>query len=133
MKKYEFLEHPADIKIKSYGSDLAELFANSALGMMDFLYDLQSVKITHHESIEVTGENLENLLVNWLSELLFLSDINNRAYIEFSIKKVDNTSVIAVLGSGMAVSRDDIKAVTYHDLQVIRVENAWEAIVVYDI
>ncbi len=133
MKKYEFLEHPADIKIKSYGSDLAELFTNSALGMMDFLYDLQSVKITHHESIEVTGENLENLLVNWLSELLFLSDINNRAYIEFSIKKVDNTSVIAVLGSGMAVSRDDIKAVTYHDLQVIRVENAWEAIVVYDI
>lgn len=133
MKKYEFLEHPADIKIKSYGSDLAELFTNSALGMMDFLYDLQSVKITHHESIEVTGENLENLLVNWLSELLFLSDINNRAYIEFSIKKVDNTSVIAVLGSGMAVSRDDIKAVTYHDLQVIRVGNAWEAIVVYDI
>ncbi len=136
MKKYEFLDHPADIKIKSYGKNLAELFVNSALGMMVFLYgadELKNVKITHHETVEIEGENLENLLINWLFEILTCSDISNRAYLEFEIKKITSHKVLAQIGSGEALAKDEIKAVTYHDLFVTKVKNAWEAIVVYDI
>jgi SHS2 domain-containing protein len=133
MKKYEFLDHPADIKIRSFGKDLPELFINSALGMMEFLYGKVATNYIQTEQIEVKANNLESLLVDWLAEILYLSDTNKRAYLDYKIIEFSKTKIIADVGSQTATAKDDIKAVTYHELSIIQQPDGWQATVVYDI
>ncbi len=135
MKKYEFLEHPADLKIKSFGKDLPELFINSALGMMEFLYGKPTgtARYATTEHIVITSDNLESLLIDWLAEILYLSDSNKRAYLNYKIIEFNNTKIVADAGSRKAIAKDDIKAVTYHELSIIQRKDGWVATVVYDI
>ena len=133
MEKFEFLEHPADLKIRSFGKDLPELFINAALGMMQFLYGQQQKNHLYKERIEVLSSNLESLLVDWLAEILYMSDTNKRAYISYKIIEFDQTKIIAEIGSKKAKALDDIKGVTYHELAIKKHNNLWQADVVYDI
>jgi len=133
MEKYEFLEHPADLKIRSFGKDLPELFVNSVLGMMDFLYGKVEKNYIQTERVEVAADNLESLLVDWLAEILYLSDTNKRAYLDYKILEFTKTKIVADIGSQMATAKDDIKAVTYHELAIVQQPKGWEATVVYDI
>jgi SHS2 domain-containing protein len=137
IKKYEFLEHPADIKIRSYGKDLNELFVNSALGMMEFLYGTEipqgQILATDYETIEIHAEDLDSLFVSWLAEILYSSEVNYRACVEYRILEIDEKHVVAEVGSGKAQAKDDIKAVTYHDLKIEKTLDGWVATVVYDI
>jgi SHS2 domain-containing protein len=131
--KYEFLDHPADIKIRAYGKDLSHLFINCALGMMDFLYGKPSLPTTYIERIEITADNQESLLVNWLADLLWRSDTYHRVYKTYHVEHLTPTQLIATVESAEAIAKEDIKAVTYHDLTIQPIGDRWMATVVYDI
>jgi SHS2 domain-containing protein len=131
--QYEFLEHPADIKIRASGKDLPEVFINSALGMMDFIYGGDRVKIDAVEIIEVAGEDNESLLVNWLAEILAVSSVQRHKFISYKIKEFSTRKIIAEISGGPAIAQDEIKAVTYHDLELKLADNVWYATLVYDI
>ena len=134
MKKFEFLEHPADLKVRSFGKNLTEVFINAALGMMNFLYeDLDNIKTTREETIEIHGDDQESLLVNWLAEILYLSNTNYRAYVKYEIIEFGENKIVAHTSSGPAQAKDDIKAVTFHELEIKQQNNMWVATVVYDI
>ena len=139
MKKYETLEHPADIKIRAFGRDLAEVFVNAALGMMEFLYgknicgDSPKMRNISTEVIKIKSRDLESLLVDWLSEILYLSDANNSAYVEFKINKISETEIEAEVGSCPVKAIEDIKAVTYNELKIEKRDDGWVAEVVLDI
>ncbi|MBN1684536.1 MAG: archease [Gammaproteobacteria bacterium] len=137
MKTFEYLEHPADLKIRAFGQDLPELFIHSAQGMVDFLYELfQKVptpKPTHFDIIEAEGSDLESLLVNFLSELLCYSDTHHRAAVHYEVEYFDESKISAKLGFIEATPKDDIKAVTYHELAIKKQEGGWMATVVFDI
>lgn len=136
-QKFKFLEHPADIKLRVFGANLPELFINAALGMMTFLYGEKTIKaqklVTNKKSIEISGDNLEMLLVNWLNEILFLSDIHNCVYVEYKIIEFIENKIVAKIGGYGAVAQDEIKAVTYHELSIKQVDDGWQAEVVFDI
>jgi SHS2 domain-containing protein len=92
-----------------------------------------------HE-ISVTSVDLEALLVDFLSEALCLSDIYNEAYLDATIHEVTHTpghhaSIRATIhGIGvLGFEVVEIKAVTYHDLEVVRTESGWQADIVFDI
>lgn len=134
--KYEILEHTADLKIKSYGQDLPELFANSALAMTEFIFgeEVSEREAVETEIVEVEAGDVESLLVNWLSEILFLSATKYRAYIVYGIKEFTNKKIIAKVGLCEATAEEDIKAVTFNDLKIKQErDGAWSSIVVYDI
>lgn len=135
MKKYEFLEHPSDIKIRAFGSDLPEMFVNAALGMMAFLYgdasSIPSSKKSH--KIQIESSNLESSLVDWLSEILWLSDTKHCVCTNIQIIEFGDNKIIADVFFVEATANDDIKAVTYHDLKVEKVGNKWISEVVFDI
>lgn len=134
MKQYEFLEHPADLKIRAFGKNLQELFINTALGMMEFLYGEKKQKaVTQKEQIEIHADNIESLLVDWLAELLYLSDARKRNYFNYQIHFFSETEIIATVGSIKAIAKDDIKAVTYHELSISENNGFWTATVVFDI
>jgi SHS2 domain-containing protein len=135
MLKYEFLEHPADLKIKAYGQDLPELFINTALGMTEFLFGkISDIKETAHtEKIKIQANNTESLLIDWLSEILYLSDKSDRAYLDYQIEEFSENKIAAKVGSVKFPALEDIKAVTYSELEIKKVKDGWQAIVVFDI
>jgi len=132
MKKYEYLEHPADLKICAYGKTLPELFINAALAMTNFLYEIKETQIAKTETVQVKADNLEDLLINWLAEILYLSDTNYLACVDFKIKTFDEKKIIAEVGMTSAEAKDDIKAVTYSELKVKKIDDGWEAVFVCD-
>lgn len=135
MKRFQMLEHTGDIKMRVSGKDLPELFTNAALGMMAFLYGEEALKLkpAKTETIAVESADLQSLLVDWLSELLYLSDENDRAYTAYHITELTDKKIAANVGSISAEAKDDIKAVTYHELVIEKRDGQLEATIVFDI
>jgi SHS2 domain-containing protein len=120
--KYEFIEHTADIGIKAYGRSLNESFANAALAMFEVMTDVSKVEPVGEYEVRVKAENMENLLVDWLGELLFLHETQDVLLSEFDVE-IDNLSLDArvrgeTLDREKHELKDDVKAITYHMLEV---------------
>jgi SHS2 domain-containing protein len=135
MKTFEYLDHPSDLKIRSIGQNLAELFIHSAEGMMNFLYGPVKKNDTplHNYSIELLNLNVESLLVNWLSEILYLSDTHHCRIMYYHFKECNEHTLIADVQAQMTKAKKDIKAVTYNELEVKKTNDLWAATVVYDL
>lgn len=145
-KDFELLSHTADIKLRVYGKTLAEFFRNAVIGMFQSIGPQASgCQVVHDRvicpelpkihQVTSTGQDLESLLVNFLSELLYLSDVHNEAYLDAIIQDVSQTHIAAVV-HGVEVSCFEvveIKAVTYHDLSVKKIDGLWQADIVFDI
>ena len=138
MKPYDIIDHTADICIKAYGETLSEAFENAAKSMFDTITDRSEIESIGQYDIELEADNIEQLLVDWLSELLFLHGANNLVFGFFSVtldKK--NIKLIAkVFGEPFDVSKHkigtEIKAVTYHMLE-IRKKRPYHVQVLFDI
>lgn len=135
MKKYEILEHKADLKIRVFGGSKEELFSNALLAMGDSLRPENRKQKTENRKIKVKSSSLEILLVDFLSEILYLIQVNKEIYTDVKFKKFFETELKAKL-SGQKVERfgEDIKAVTYHNLDVHQEKNGrWQATILFDI
>lgn len=139
MKKFEFLDHPADVKMRVYGKTLEELFRNAVLGMANIQIsnlsqrkELKKLKVK--KKIRVKSLDQETLLVDFLSAILTQSDINDCVYPEVKIKKFSEKEIEAeILGFKVSQFDEDIKGVTYHDLAMRKKRNIWQATVLFDI
>lgn len=132
--EYEILEHMADLKIRAYGKNLSELFSNMLKGMFEACGPVISDKTIIKREIKVKSSNLESLLVDFLSEALYLSDVNNETYFEAEFKKLNEKELIAeIKGNKIQRQKEEIKAVTWHDLKIEEVNNQWQATVLFDI
>jgi len=121
-KRYETLNHTADVMIKAYGKSLEECFENAAFAMFDQIADLTNVVPKNSYRMDVEGSDPGQLLVDFLSELLFLFDTELLLLSEFHIKY--DGQLLAVQARGEKVNkrrhelRKAIKAVSYHMLEV---------------
>ncbi len=138
MKVYEFINHTADLGIRVRGNSLRELFERAAWAMFDILVELKGVKLKKIKQIEIEGEQIDELLVNWLRELLY--KLNGEGYLfrEFKVEKLNEQGLKAkVKGEKLNLShhqlKTEIKAVTYHGLKVKKKGNIWEAQVIFDV
>jgi len=134
MKKYETLEHKADLRIRAFGKTKEELFLNMMKGMMESMRS-EGIKKGENRKIKITSPDLGALLVDFLSEVLYLSQVNKEIYKDVRFKKFTDTELKGEL-TGQKVERfgEDIKAVTYHGLEICqRKDGTWEAIVLFDI
>jgi len=134
-KKYEILEHKADLKIRVFGKTKEELFLNALLGMTESLKpDVKSDEKIIRQ-IKINSPDLPALLVDFLSEILYLIQVNKEIYNNVKFKKFSNLEIEAEL-FGQKVERfgEDIKAVTYHGLDIYQKKDGnWEAAVLFDI
>ena len=136
MKKYEILEHKADLKIRAFGKTKEELFLNMLLGMSENIKpELQKPGEKTKRKIKLSSFDFQALLVDFLSEILYLSQINKEIYNDVKFIKFTNTELEAeLIGQKTVRFGEDIKAVTYHNLDVHRKQDkTWEAIVLFDI
>ena len=131
---FEFLDHPGDLKLRAWGSDLAGLFASAAEGMMTFLFGTGVADLEPHrmETIEIEAGDREALLVDWLSELLYRATAEYHGYTGFQVHELTETKLKATAVAAVAEAVEDIKAVTYHELSIREGDHGWEATVVFD-
>jgi len=124
MKNYELIDHTADVAIKAYGKTLSEAFENAAKGMFDIITNNSEIENIGQYDIQLQADNLEQLLVDWLSELLFLNSANNIVFGFFKVELDEKNSKLSakVFGEKFDISKHkigtEIKAVTYHMLEV---------------
>ena len=134
MKKYEILEHKADLKIRAFGKDLKELFENAMIGMFEGAkYEGEGRKIK--KEIKVSSLDLPSLLVDFLSEVLYLSEINREIYHQIQFRKLTNKNIEGNLfGEKLKTIGVIIRGVTYHSLEIHqKKDKTWETTVLFDI
>ena len=119
MKRFKILDHTADIGVIVYGKDLKALFENAGGAFFHLICDLRRVKSRIEKKIEIKGEPLERLMVDWLSQLLYLHDVENLLFKKFSVESVGENGLKAIAAGepfqeGVHVIKTEVKAVTYH-------------------
>jgi SHS2 domain-containing protein len=91
MKRYELIEHTADMGLKAYGRTLAEAFANAAYGMFAIIAELDEVKEVETRRVEVDADDAESLLFEWLNSLLYYFDVEGLIRNSISLNLMINT------------------------------------------
>lgn len=141
MKKYELLEHTADIRLLVWGKTRKELFGNAVTAMFDIMVDIaddKKTKALERKTVKITGKDIEDTLINFLREALYL--FNGQVWLVRGCQPLELTgkSFIARL-QGEPYNRQknylrtEIKAVTYHGLSINKSNKCWQAKVVLDV
>ena len=138
MAEYEILEHTADIGFRAWGPSPSELFRNAARAMMAIAMDPETLSGLEERQLETRGADYPDLMVNWLSEVLYLFDTNQFASRDFRVDYIAADRMRATLiGEPREPERHPweliIKAVTYHQLKVEQQNRRWKAEVFLDI
>jgi SHS2 domain-containing protein len=133
--RYEILEHKADLKIRAFGKTKKELFKNMLLGMSENQKPKIKDKKKIKREIKIKSLDPSSLLVDFLSKVLYYNQTDGEIYNDVKFTKFTETELKVEL-SGYKVERigEDIKAVTYHGLDVKQNEGgSWQATVLFDI
>jgi SHS2 domain-containing protein len=135
---FEILEHPSDLGIEARGATMAEAFQNAAHGFMSIIAGSSKIEADEKRLISIQALDRENLLVRWLTEILYLYDGEKFLTADVKFDMINNTSLKAtVLGQQFDASKHelklDVKAITYHQLMVEKLDGIWTARVFVDI
>lgn len=131
MKEYELIDHTADIGVKAFGKDFSEAFAHAAKAMFDIITDSSEIESKGRYQIDLSADDLEQLLVDWLDELLFLQGAENLVFGEFNVNVDEGECRLSATVSGEEFDKQkhnigmEVKAVTYHMLKVHKNETCF--------
>ena len=122
-KRFEIIDHTADVGIAAYGEDLKEAFANAAYALFSMMLDLEGVDDALCRQVEVNADDRSDLLVAWLNELIYVFEVDNMLFTRFDIGELTETRLRATCyGEKIDPERHKIKvgfkAATYHMLKI---------------
>lgn len=143
---YKVLPHTADLRLKVFGRTKKELFCHALKGMFESLNpDTSQCRrrkgsficddLPQKHFIKIKSSDFNSLLVDFLSEALYLSDINDEAYFKADISKLTEKEIEATI-KGVKIKgfeEGEIKAVTHHEVDIKWVAGSWETVIVFDI
>jgi SHS2 domain-containing protein len=140
LKRYQFLEHTADAKFQAFGRSLEEAFENAAYATVSLMWDREKIARNIQQPVKVEGHDLEQLLVNFLEEILYLLD--SQMFLLHSVEKIqierrDEVYVLDSLFFGDDFGEHyqpygDVKAITYNEMEV-HTKNRFMVQVVVDV
>jgi SHS2 domain-containing protein len=137
-KKYRLMTRQSELAVKVVGNSQADLFANSAFALFDVMTDLEKIEVKERLPLEVEGADRDDLMVNWMRELLYLYQGSGYLLKEFQIREVRDTFVKAdVCGEKIDPDRHDMKkevtAVAYHQSRMEKTGNQWTAQLIFEV
>ena len=134
---YTILDHTADIGVEAFGKNVEEAFENLAKGMYAIITDESAIENKIKKKIVLPRDSdTEQLAIDWLSELLYISDVSGLVFGKFLVELNDQLHALAW---GEPYSRDthgygaEIKAVTYHLLSVKNTKKGVAIRVLFDV
>ncbi|OQX88359.1 MAG: hypothetical protein B6D55_00255 [Candidatus Omnitrophica bacterium 4484_70.2] len=140
MKKFELIEHTADIGVRVYAEDLKELFKNSAQALISLLVN-EKKEGRKEKAIKLEAESLEELLVNWLNELISLFFAEKFLFCSCDLEIKENKPLKTLEAKIKGIDFDpysnkinmEIKAATYHNLKIKKKQDKLEVDIIFDI
>lgn len=142
---YKIIDHTGDVGLKIWGSDITELFCEAAHAMCSLIYDNQSVRDDGDVDIRIETSDKDELLLNWLKEILFLIEAERLVFSRFQIEnhnfyeKDVSTYFLKAKAYGETLNSarheicKEIKAVTRHHFYVKKNGDWWESTVLFDL
>ncbi len=126
VEKFRFFDHTADAKFQAYGLTLEEAFSNAALATISLMWDPAKIEARLNHRVEVQGRDLEQLLVQFLGEIIYLFETRSflvAAADELTIEKIDDSLRLqAVFRGDDRPARyaifGEVKAVTYNEMRI---------------
>lgn len=126
MERYKFLEHTSDAKFQAFGRTLEEAFSNAALATAGLMWNWENVEKKVEHQVKVRGNDLKQLLVNFLEEIIYL--LETKSFLLGSVEKLmiekeGNSFRLKALLKGDKHSdkykiHGDVKAITYNEMEV---------------
>ena len=137
-RRFEILDHTADVGIRALGADIRTVYENAAWGLMSLIVDPRTVCAAEDERVQVEGNDPVDLLVAWLHEILYRFDARGRVYGGVRVLEVrDNILKATLQGEPFDSARHEvtteIKAVTWHNARVEGTRAGWVAEVFLDV
>ena len=140
-RNFRFIDHTADIAVKLEGSSLEELFIAGFEAWLFSVVEQNYLDSDEHLNVEMSADSMEELLVSYLNELNFL--LNTKKWLCLNVNTIkiyeslEEFNLIADLkgkkiGNGFEF-KEEIKSVTYHQMEIIKEKNVYSTLVVFDI
>ena len=138
MQKYEIIGHTADMGIRVWGRTKKALFKNAAEGMFDLIVDKKNIRINKTLKFNLKAPDSRELFISWLRELLYQYSAKGLVFKKFIISKFTDTQLCAeAVGENMDLKKhifkNDLKAVTYHSLDIKKIKDYWQAQGIFDV
>jgi len=136
-KSYRVTKRQSELAVRVTGKSQAELFANSAFALFDVMSDVETIAVQERLPLVVEGTDRDDLMINWMRELLYLYQGSGYLLKEFKINEVKDTIVKAeVCGEKINPDRHEIKqeiaAVAYQHGRMEKTGNQWIAQLVFE-
>lgn len=138
MKPYRVFDHTADLGIEIFGKTAKRLYIRAAFAVFDLMADLHAVQPKETRRISVKGADREDLLINYLREVLYLFHGEKLVLNHFTIEEIDDRHLTGDAGGeffdpARHVLKREIKAVTYHGVEVRDTGRGWRGRVIFDV
>jgi SHS2 domain-containing protein len=134
--KYEFLPHITDAYIAAYGKSLNEVFENAAEALVSLMTDIDAIQPRIEEEVQLQSNDLYSLLYAWLEHLLVKFEVDGMVFSQFNVKMVEakgDSARLQALIRGEEFDRSrhpaklEVKAVTYHMMEITQAPNGFVA------
>jgi Uncharacterized conserved protein len=138
-KKYRLTKRQSELAVRVTGDSQADLFAHSALALFDVMVaDVDKIESKERLPLEVEGSDRDDLMVNWVRELLYLYQGSGYLLKEFVIHEVKDTVVKAdVAGEKIDPDRHEIKkevvAIAYDKSRMVKTGDQWTAQLIFEV
>jgi SHS2 domain-containing protein len=140
MGRSETFDHTADLGLRIIAGDLPDLFQTAAMGLFDVIVaNREEIRVLETEHVSLSSDSTEDLLVEWLNELIFQSETRHRLYCQFQVDLDESGCRLAATIGGEPIDRErhvmdhEVKAATRHGLSLRREPEGWVAEVILDI
>lgn len=135
---YEIFDHTADLGLRMTAADLDGLFAEAGRALTSVIVeDVDSVEPAEESRFEISGSEREDLLLDWLNELLYRFESAGRLFSRFEVRIDERGLKGSAFGEIVDPARHslthEVKAITYHHLKVEPTDDGWLAEVIVDI
>ena len=136
MGRFEHLEHTADVGIAAWDETLESVFEQTTLGVLDIM-GAYHPNGGERVSLEVTGRDLGSVLVEWLSEVLYVQDTRDSVVTAVVVEEVRETTARGAIGIAPRAEEmlegTGVKAITYHGLHIGRTDDGWSTRIYVDV
>lgn len=136
----ETFDHTADLGLHVVAHDLVDLFQTAATGLFDVIVaNRQDVRVIETEQVALQGDSPEDLLIEWLNELIYRCETRHRVYSEFQVTLEEQACRLTATIGGEPIDRQrhildhEVKAATRHGISLRKEPQGWVAEVIVDI
>ena len=136
--RYRQIDHTADFGVLIFGENLFDLFENAGYTLFDILLETETSKKAKQKVVRINGSDMPDLMVNWLRELLYFWTRYELFVTSINIMELSENHLTAQIDFGRYDEdfheiKQEIKAVTYHQIKIARKETCWESRIIFDI